>query len=598
MKRRLTFTVALLVAGLLVTVAERSSAAGNKQASEQAEALVKQALRAEVDGDAAERERLLAEALKLDPNCAPAHWQLGEVRHNNKWMKVEDVSQAMQSDRVLKAYRERRLALVDTADNHRELARWCEKRRLADQARVHWARVLEFEPQNAEAQQKAAVAQAAAGNQTNRERLAAIKRYQAEYKKNLQAWQPKLNEWRDAFKKGDLDDADRVIEEISKLDDPTAAPALLEALGQRDFEEPRLREALYQGLGNLRLPEVTQYFLQLAMYGDGETREIGIAQLKRRPMYVYVPQLLAAVPPDLKTKFNIYVLPGGGVLHEHEVAVKTADADYSYKLDNFTQPADLGAAQRTSPQALAREVNRAQVIENEARRVELQAQEVRNRIRDVLTKTTGLEIGADALDWQKQYEDHMAMYTPATERNYYTQVTSTREAPFTAPLSTETGVRLTEAPPPGRCECFVSGTPVLTDLGPKAIETIKPGDRVLAQDIQSGELKYQPILQTTVRPATPIVEICCAGSEPISAAAGHPFWVVGKGWQIARFLKPGDRLRTTRGSVTIDSAEAKPAVEAYNLVVDGLHTFFVGEGQVLVHDNAPLTEQPQFVPGF
>jgi hypothetical protein len=67
---------------------------------------------------------------------------------------------------------------------------------------------------------------------------------------------------------------------------------------------------------------------------------------------------------------------------------------------------------------------------------------------------------------------------------------------------------------------------------------------------------------------------------------------------LAKFLKPGDRLRSTRGSVTIDSTEAKHAVEAYNLVVDGLHTYFVGEGQLLVHDNAPLPEQPQSVPGL
>lgn len=597
MKRQLSLAAVLLVAGLLVPGAERSDAAGNKRASERmAEGLVKQALQAEVADDAAERERLLAEALKVDPSYAPAHWQVGEVRHNNKWMKFEDVPKVMQNDRLLKAYHERRDALVDTADNHRNLARWCEKRRLPDQARVHWAHVLTFEPQNAEALAQAGTEQAGGTNAARRDQREEAKRRQAEYTKNLQAWQPKLREWRDAFKKGGLDAANRTVDEISKIQDPSSAPALIAAIGQRDFQEPRLREALYQGLGNLRAPEVTQYFLSLAMYGDGETREIGIAQLKKRPMYVYVPQLLASVPPDLKTKFNIYLLPGGGVLHEHEVTVKTADADYSYKLDNFTQPADLDAAQRTTPQALAREVNRAQVIENEVKRVEVQSQELRSRIRDVLAKTTGLEIGENAMDWQKQYENHMAMYTPATERNYYTQVFSNREAPFTAPVSTETGVQL--SPEVVSCECFVAGTPVITDLGPKAIETIKPGDRVLAQDIQSGELKYQPILQTTVRPPSPIVEIRCAGSEPISAAAGHPFWVVGKGWQIARFLKPGDRLRTTRGSVTVDSAEGKPAVEAYNLVVDGLHTYFVGDGQMLVHDNAPLSEQRQSVPGF
>jgi hypothetical protein len=595
MKRNHLLPILLLAVGLTITSEHSVRAAGNKQAAEQATILVKQALQAEVNGDAAERERLLAEALKLDPNCAAAHWQLGEVRRGAKWLKIENVPQDIENDRLLRAYRERRDALVDTADDHRELARWCEKRRLPEQARVHWARVLEFEPQNAEARQKGASAEAD-GNGTSLARKEAARRRQAEQTKNLQAWQPKLREWRDAFKTGGLDDANRVIEEISKINDPTAAPALQAALGQRDFQEPRLHEALYQGLGNLRLPEVTQYFVNLAMYGEGSERDAAIMQLKRRPMYVFVPQLLAAIPPEVKTKFNIYVLPSGGVLHEHEVTVATQDADYSYKVDNFMQPADLAAARRTTPGAVVREVSRASVIENEARRVEVQASDLRNRIRDVLRQTTSLEIGENAFDWRKQYEDYMAMYAPERERNYYPQVVSNREAPFTAPVRTEAGVLLSQAPE--NYECFVAGTPVLTDLGPKAIETIKPGDRVLAQNIQTGELSYQPILQTTVRPPTAIVEVRCAGSEPISSAAGHPFWVVGKGWQLAKFLKPGDRLRSTRGSVTIDSTEAKHAVEAYNLVVDGLHTYFVGEGQLLVHDNAPLPEQPQSVPGL
>ena len=111
MKRNHLLPILLLAVGLTITSEHSVRAAGNKQAAEQATILVKQALQAEVNGDAAERERLLAEALKLDPNCAAAHWQLGKVRRGAKWLKIENVPQDIENDRLLRAYRERRDAL-------------------------------------------------------------------------------------------------------------------------------------------------------------------------------------------------------------------------------------------------------------------------------------------------------------------------------------------------------------------------------------------------------------------------------------------------------------------------------------------------------
>ena len=52
----------------------------------------------------------------------------------------------------------------------------------------------------------------------------------------------------------------------------------------------------------------------------------------------------------------------------------------------------------------------------------------------------------------------------------------------------------------GRCCCLAAGTPVWTDQGLLAIEKISVGDRVLAQDIETGELGYKPVLRTTTRP--------------------------------------------------------------------------------------------------
>ena len=117
--------------------------------SNAAVALVRQALQAELDG--ADRTSLLQEALALDPNCDTARWQLGYVRIGDAWVKVDDVPVQAADDETLAAYRKRRDALVDTADNQRELARWCRQHKLPAEARVHWAKLAEFEPQDAEA---------------------------------------------------------------------------------------------------------------------------------------------------------------------------------------------------------------------------------------------------------------------------------------------------------------------------------------------------------------------------------------------------------------------------------------------------------------
>lgn len=145
--------------------------------------------------------------------------------------------------------------------------------------------------------------------------------------------------------------------------------------------------------------------------------------------------------------------------------------------------------------------------------------------------------------------------------------------------------------------CFAAGTPVWTETGSVPIESIRRGDKVLSQQTQSGELKYQIVLDTTLRSPSPTLQIR-VGEDQIVTTLGHPFWVTGAGWRMAKELKVGDRLHGVEGSVMVDQIETGETLPAHNLVVAETNTYCVGENRLLVHDNTPRDSMVLPIPGW
>ena len=145
--------------------------------------------------------------------------------------------------------------------------------------------------------------------------------------------------------------------------------------------------------------------------------------------------------------------------------------------------------------------------------------------------------------------------------------------------------------------CFLAGTPVRTEMGTVPIESIRPGDRVLAQDQDTGELTYKVVLTTTLRPPAKMLRIQ-AGGESIATTLGHPFWVSGHGWRMAKQLKAGDLLHGLGGAAPIESIADAGEDQAHNLVVDDFNTYFVGQAGLLVHDNEFRKPTRAIVPGL
>jgi hypothetical protein len=83
--------------------------------------------------------------------------------------------------------------------------------------------------------------------------------------------------------------------------------------------------------------------------------------------------------------------------------------------------------------------------------------------------------------------------------------------------------------------------------------------------------------------------------EPIETTPEHPFFVLLRGWVAAGDLNVGDAIRQadgTYGSIEESLLLHQPQL-MYNLTVDTAHTFFVGEGQWLVHNLCRKTKAIQ-----
>jgi hypothetical protein len=50
------------------------------------------------------------------------------------------------------------------------------------------------------------------------------------------------------------------------------------------------------------------------------------------------------------------------------------------------------------------------------------------------------------------------------------------------------------------CECFVEGTLVWSETGLRPIQDLRVGDRVLTQDIETGEISFQGVIARSLRP--------------------------------------------------------------------------------------------------
>jgi hypothetical protein len=213
--------------------------------------------------------------------------------------------------------------------------------------------------------------------------------------------------------------------------------------------------------------------------------------------------------------------------------------------------------------------------------------EVTQRACQALSLATGHALPERADAWWNWWDEHNEV-SYATEKPTYERVDSNVVGSFLPELPGEYV----------RHSCLVAGTHVLTETGSVAVEEIEPGDRVLAQDPESGELAYKPVLRTTRRDPVETLTLDAGEAGSLSCTGGHQFWVSGKGWLRARQLEPGMMLHTVDGSAELQQASKGPTAEVFNLVVADFHSYFVADGKWLSHDITPQAPTNTIVPGL
>ncbi|MEV7670167.1 ricin-type beta-trefoil lectin domain protein [Streptomyces sp. NPDC088752] len=155
-----------------------------------------------------------------------------------------------------------------------------------------------------------------------------------------------------------------------------------------------------------------------------------------------------------------------------------------------------------------------------------------------------------------------------------------------------------------RLNSFPGTTRVLmADGSRKAISEVRRGDRVLAEDPDSGDRGPQTVTSTYAHDTDRLVDVSFADGQRLTSTAGHRVHIAGRGWVLVSELRAGDRLRSPDGALhAVGALRTRGGLvgqRVYDLTVDGPHTFYVrSEGarasDLLVHNCANLADELLF----
>ncbi len=551
--------------------------------SDSSSAAVERVLRREIAEDVEDRSILLRDILKENEHDSAARWAMGEVHSTKTWQPFSVQPEAAAENELLAAYRDRRGVEPLSVEGHRELAGWCRDQGLTDQERAHLQQMLLADPSQTALWKRLDYRQVD-GHWLSPEQMAAVESAAETYRQQSRQWQARAQAIAERLSSPQPGTQAAARESLKRIADPAAIPALELALTAESAELSREFIAWVRQFQEL--PATFALTRQSVLSPWSDVRELAIDGLRNRRRELFIPALLDSLSGDeewqvvYNTKARVRV--GDPLI----VAMFRRELRETISVQKQTvvmgRPLSTVVARPRDPRIFGRQFARLNAERNtiadqlraadqqESIEAQLAGSNSNTAVEAALRGVTGVPGVVGAKEWW----------------SWWASVTDTTVADTKSKLIVEVEETTTLRPAVAlrfSSSCLPAGTLTYTELGPKPIETIRIGDKVLSKDVETGELAYRVVLQTTVRRPQPLVKLSTA-TETIESTRGHHFWVSGKGWRMAREIQPGDRLHGVKGTVRITDVSTGDMAEVYNLVVDRANTYFVGESLVLSHD--------------
>lgn len=496
------------------------------------------------------------------PPDSTKRWQAGEVRFGEQWTTPDQVARLLATDPDQAAYRQRREKLAETADGHFTLAQWCRERGLLDLQRAHLLVATQLDPTDQRSHRALGLV-AHNGAWMSESEITASRRREAEALQAINAWRTKLIALRRELSSTDPDVRQAAESQLLAIRDPLAIPALEEIISQVSERNGML---VLEVLGHKVHKAATRSLERHAVWHPSpRVREAAVGQLLQLDPVHYVGDLIHLLRPSSHGE-SWTMLPNGAPANVWFIQ----DFDRNYLNISVIDP-----TRRLGIRRFELERDRSQRVKQSL----IGSVDTTNRFRmenahAALKSTTGEDFGTDQQAWINWWQG-LNYVSPGEYSNPYRTTTVRYE---------RKGVL-----DPTMASCFVAGTPVWTRRGLVHIDHVQLGVLVLAKNIETGELGYQPVIDRTIRRQKPTLNFQFDG-ETIGVTPGHAIWSAQQGWTRARDFQPSDQVGACGGTVELLGSSEGQADFVYNLVVAGSNTYFVGRNKILVHDITPVAD--------
>lgn len=577
---------------------------------------------AAADGSVTDRATIL-EPQRQSETIDEAWWHSGYMKVDGEWMRYEDAVKRVLDQKTLAEYRDRR----DQAETARDLillANWCRGKGLDHHFRVHKMQALRLDPKIARVKKSSDLGLVDVSGYWLTPSVAARVQRDSEFQRQSHRRFRKVCQTISRKVNGS---AARVEEGQARLDEitkPEALPAIDTFIGQRTRKGA---EHAVSAFGKVPTVRSSVLLTKYAVFANSPAaRSAATRELSDRRLPDFVPLLLKLLSTEIEKvepqaeqfnpfvmfnssgRFNPLAMFSGGQRRqqqsykfENQYRRETQDSIATLKSTVAVNPLEFevrvvegesfesrfvpmswsdarDAAERSTENAIAAKWGRS--IEQANKDI----RELNERVIDVLSEVSDQSSRDDPKYWWSWWSNRVG--------------TEPREKEIIEVEELEERTAVTRVEVRERSECFAAGTTVLTARGPRPIETVLGGDRVLAQNIETGELEFKVVEQPTVRARrVPTVRLEI-GDETIVCTPGHEVWQNGFGWVRAKELRRGDRVRTAKGSLPVHSVRGGRPQLTYNLVVEGHHNYFVTNSALLVHDVNTSTPTDNIAPGL